>query len=124
MRIRIDRALSTSEIAARYGVSRITAWRARKCGWCCPDYHIRTVVAAPIDPAFVLDVAAHAFRCIFFHGLDVRHLVGKEDAIQEASARLLEMAGHQDIRYRPFALKIACRAILGAYRSARRVVGT
>ena len=114
--------LSRDEIRAKYPqVSRVTAWRAAKSGWLVPDYHTRHCETSinPVDPDWIEEIATYAFRIVGHYGTDVRHVVSREDATQEASARLLELAGHADFLYRPFVVKIACRAILGAFRQAR-----
>lgn len=124
MRVNVSGS-DAKKIQARYGCSRTTAWRAARSGWLAPAYHERTVIACrslDADAAeYLIDRAASAWRCIWHH---CPPWLDRDDAVQEAAARLVELAGHPDWRHPPFALKVGIRAILGYIRrelSAHRV---
>lgn len=94
-KIWIDSEKTTKEIVKKYKVSRSTAWRARKRGYLCLDYHKKEIVIdnKNIQSKFFTsgEVYKLAWKLVWNLYSDFQD---KEDLVQEAVLRLLELSGH------------------------------
>ena len=122
--IRVDvSGLTRNQILSKFpNISRITAWRAAKSGWLCPEFHKKAVmVASNCDHlvGYFYEVSTAAGSSTKNSGWSVRHIVTKDDAVQEGVTRLVELSAHARILDREWAIRVAKNAILQAYRRAR-----
>ena len=87
-----DKDLDIKSLMRKYGISRATAYRAVTRGYFYPEYHKKRVCIA--DPC-TFDVAnAYTISKAVFHRYFHPKLLGwKEDMIQEAVLRMLEVSG-------------------------------
>jgi len=84
------------EIAQRYGISRITLWRARKRGYFCLDYHKREVNKAENISDDIVKSWYDLARKVYFK-MFKDYNEESRDLVQEAVIRLWELSGKKEI---------------------------
>ncbi|OGF82439.1 hypothetical protein A3B18_03805 [Candidatus Giovannonibacteria bacterium RIFCSPLOWO2_01_FULL_46_13] len=112
-----EKGWSIPKLAEKYGVSRATAWRAKKRGWLVPAYlEKKMIISDDGIPVSKEEIIRDAKTGVF--GFLKRVLAGKnfkqaiapfstDDMVQEATKRLYELTGHEKFTDRSWRINVA-----------------
>lgn len=95
--------MTVEQIIKKFHCHRATAFRARKRGYLCPGYRDREIKIA--SEGFSPEEAYRVAKIVFFRHFSFFWEM-KDDCLQEAVRRLLELSGHPDSS--KFFFKYAC----------------
>jgi DNA-directed RNA polymerase specialized sigma24 family protein len=111
------------EMMTRFGISRATAFRAKKRGWLTVGYHQRTVNMAdrldllPVDDLY-REAEIGAVKAANRLGMQITGR-DKADCVQEAITRLLELSGDENFSSPRWRTGVAVNAATDLLRKIR-----